>query len=166
MYNDNENYCKCHHCHHRRSRMITRYLLAVLFILAVSSRQLFNWFVSTMQQSYGMTAEMSELIYGMTAVILFSLFYYVLSCSCIKQQHPHEDTEENFFFIPTKRQNQILGRNAPRDAVYTDSDGVTFHFSSPGSGMCSDESCNDYGLIKGCPGRNHIFGEGNVQNLM
>ena len=57
-------------------------------------------------------------------------------------------TKEGFFFVAP--QNRILGRNMPREAIYNGKP-ITFKFDSVGSGMCSEESCNSYGMIKGCP---------------
>jgi hypothetical protein len=136
--------------------MITRYLLAVLFILLVSSRQMSDYF-ATMMESSEMSSSTAQLVYSIMAVALFSLFYY-LSCD------HHE--RENFFFVPTPRDDRVLGRNEPREAVFDSNKGVTFDFSTVGSGMCNEHGCNDYGLIKGCPGKNHLYGDGSISNFM
>jgi hypothetical protein len=68
---------------------------------------------------------------------------------------------ENFFFQVSEK--RTLGRNMPRDAVYTDDKGVSFEFDRIGSGMCSDGGCNSYGMIKGCPNGN-MRGRGNTDD--
>jgi hypothetical protein len=146
----------------RRSRMISRYLLAVLFILLVSSRQVSDAFINMIQDS-DLSPSTSQILYSVSAVLLFSFFYYMLTCS---NRAEDEEEQENFFFIPPTREGETLGRNAPRDAVYNDNRGVTFNFDSVGSGMCSSANCHDDGLIKGCPGRNNLYGDGGTPRFM
>jgi hypothetical protein len=71
---------------------------------------------------------------GVLAVVL------LVSCLVLPQ--------ENFFFEVTP--HRILGRNLPRQAIF-DGKPITFSFNSVGSGMCTDNGCNSYGMIKGCP---------------
>ena len=147
----------------RKSRMISRYLLAVLFILLVSSRQVSDSFINMIQES-NFSPSTSQILYSVAAVLLFSFFYYMLTCSSRSEED--EDEQENFFFIPTPREDQVLGRNDPRDAVYKDNVGVTFNFDSVGSGMCSSANCTDEGIIKGCPGRHNLYGDGGTPRFM
>jgi hypothetical protein len=150
----------------RKSRMISRYLLAVLFILLVSSRQVSDSFINMIQESnLSLSPSTSQILYSVAAVLLFSFFYYMLTCSSRRSEEDEEE-QENFFFIPTPREDQVLGRNDPRDAVYKDNVGVTFNFDSVGSGMCSSAKCTDEGIIKGCPGRNNLYGEGGLPRFM
>ncbi len=146
----------------RRSRMISRYLLAVLFILLVSSRQVSDSFINMIQESNFSTST-SQILYSVAAVLIFSFFYYMLTCG---KRGEDEQEEENFLFIPTPKEDKILGLNYPRDAVYKDKAGVTFNFDSVGSGMCSSANCHDDGIIKGCPGRYNLYGEGEAPRFM
>lgn len=146
----------------RRSRMISRYLLAVLFILLVSSRQVSDSFINMIQESNFSTST-SQILYSVAAVLIFSFFYYMLTCS---NRAEDEEEQENFFFMPPDREGRTLGRNEPRDAVYNDNRGVTFSFDSVGSGMCSSANCLDEGIIKGCPGRHNLYGEGGAPRFM
>jgi hypothetical protein len=148
----------------RRSRMISRYLLAVLFILLVSSRQVSDSFINMIQES-NLSSSTSQILYSVASVLLFSFFYYMLTCSCSGRAEDEEE-QENFFFMPPTREGETLGRNAPRDAVYSDNRGVTFNFDSVGSGMCSSPNCHDDGIIKGCPGRHNLYGEGGAPRFM
>jgi hypothetical protein len=141
--------------------MITRYLLAILFILLASSRHLVNRFIDMMRQ-YEMDEFTAEIIYSVGLVIVFSLFYYVISCARAPHSHSYQ---ENFFFQVSE--NKTLGRNHPRDAITNANKSVSFQYDVPdGSGMCSGSSCNDYGLIKGCPGKKHAFGESDPNQYM
>lgn len=140
----------------RKQRMHTTYLIAILFILLVSSQQLFSFFSSLMEGSE-MSPAMVQIIYSVSAIVIFSFLYYMVKSS--------KYGRENFFFIPSSQEEHVLGRNKPRDAVFDSDKAVTFDFSSVGSGMC-DQGCNDYGLIKGCPGRHHAYGQGSVNNFM
>lgn len=146
----------------RRSRMISRYLLAVLFILLVSSRQVSDSFINMIQES-DISSSTSQILYSVAAVLLFSFFYYMLTCSSRAED---EEEQENFFFIAPDREGETLGRNAPRDAVYSSNKGVTFNFDPVGSGMCSSPNCHDDGIIKGCPGRHNLYGEGGAPRFM
>jgi hypothetical protein len=147
----------------RRSRMISRYLLAVLFILLVSSRQVSDSFINMIQDS-NISPSTSQILYSVAAVLLFSFFYYMITCS--NRSEEDEQEQENFFFMPPDREGRTLGRNEPRDAVYNDNKGVTFSFDTVGSGMCSSANCLDEGIIKGCPGRNNLYGEGGTPKFM
>lgn len=146
----------------RRSRMISRYLLAVLFILLVSSRQVSDSFINMIQESNFSTST-SQILYSVAAVLIFSFFYYMLTCS---NRAEDEQEEENFLFMPPNQEGRTLGRNEPRDAVYNVNRGVTFSFDTVGSGMCSSANCLDEGIIKGCPGRNNLYGEGGAPKFM
>ena len=149
----------------RRSRMISRYLLAVLFILLVSSRQVSDSFINMIQESnLSSSPSTSQILYSVAAVLLFSFFYYMLTCS--NRSEEDEEEQENFFFMPPDREGRTLGRNDPRDAVYKDNKGVTFSFDTVGSGMCSSANCLDEGIIKGCPGRNNLYGDGGAPRFM
>ena len=97
----------------RKSRMISRYLLAVLFILLVSSRQVSDSFINMIQESdLSLTPSTSQILYSVAAVLLFSFFYYMLTCSSRSEED--EEEQENFFFMPPDREGRTLGRNEPR----------------------------------------------------
>ena len=147
----------------RRSRMISRYLLAVLFILLVSSRQVSDAFINMIQDS-DLSPSTSQILYSVAAVLLFSFFYYMLTCSGRSEEDEQE--QENFLFVPPTREGETLGRNVPREAVYNGNVGLTFNFDSVGSGMCSSPNCHDDGIIKGCPGRHNVYGEGSAPRFM
>lgn len=121
--------CSCKFCRGRQTRMITRYLLAILFILLASSRHLVNRFIDMMRQ-YEMDEFTAEIIYSVGLVIVFSLFYYVISCARAPHSHSYQ---ENFFFQVSE--NKTLGRNHPRDAITNANKSVSFQYDVPdGSG--------------------------------
>ena len=128
--------------------MSNRFFIALVFIALASLQVLFKKFSELeMVRAENYTDTMKQVIYTVLILVAFSLIYYFMG------------SREGFFFEVTP--DPILGRNFPREAIYTDERGVTFSFDSVGSGRCSDEGCNSYGIIKGCPGA-RTYGRGNT----
>ena len=130
--------------------MSNRFFIALVFIALASLQVLFKKFSELeMVRAENYTDTMKQIIYTVLILLAFSLVYYFMG------------SREGFFFeVPEKR---TLGRNFPREAIYDDERGVTFSFDSVGSGMCSDDGCNSYGIIKGCPGA-RSYGRGNTDD--
>jgi hypothetical protein len=94
-----------------------------------------------------------QMIFTGAVVGLFTVFYVI----------NYLVTKEGFFFVAP--QNPILGRNMPRKAIYNGKP-ITFDFDSVGSGMCTEESCNNYGMIKGCPNGRFYGTENTDDNIL
>ena len=121
------------------------YLIAMALII-ISSNNSVYFKVSEMFPDYKKSN--IQLGYTGTLVVLFTLLYIL----------NYVFTNEGFFFtVPERR---ILGRNIPRKALY-DGKAVSFEFDSVGSGMCGEEGCHNYGMIKGCPGT-RLYGSENI----
>lgn len=125
------------------------YLLTCAIIVIASNQSIFYKVSDIFKER-----EKSTIQLGFTAalVAVFTLCYLI----------NYLITKEGFFFtVPEKR---ILGRNIPREAIYNGKP-ITFKFDSVGSGMCSEESCNSYGMIKGCP-NDRYYGTENTDDSM
>jgi len=130
--------------------MSNRFFIALVFIALASLQVLFKKFSELeMVRAENYTDTMKQIIYTVLILLAFSVVYYFMG------------SREGFFFEVTP--NPILGREFPREAIYKDERGVTFSFDSVGSGMCSDDGCNSYGIIKGCPGA-RSYGRGNTDD--
>lgn len=130
--------------------MSNRFFIALIFIALASLQVLFKKFSELeLVRAENYTDTTKQLIYTVLILVAFSIIYYFIG------------SREGFFFtVPEKR---TLGRNFPREAAYDDERQVTFSFDSVGSGMCSDDGCNSYGIIKGCPGA-RSYGRGNTDD--
>ena len=123
------------------------YLLTLVIIVVASNQSIFYRVSEIFKDRQKSTIQI-----GFTGVLvaLFTLCYII----------NYLFTKEGFFFeVPEKR---ILGRNIPREAIYNGKP-ISFQFDSVGSGMCSEESCNNYGMIKGCP-NGRFYGTGNTDD--
>jgi hypothetical protein len=130
--------------------MASNYLIALFFIIIASLNVLFEKFSKMdLVVSQRFSPTINQLVYTSIIVVLFTIFYMLLA------------TKEGFFF--TAPQNPILGRNMARDAAFDTDRQLTFSFDSVGSGMCSDDGCNSYGMIKGCPNAKS-YGRGNTDD--
>lgn len=128
------------------------YLLTLAIIAVASNQSIFYKFSVS---EYLKNKDKTTVQFYFTGIfaILFTLFYFV----------NYVITKEGFFFVAP--QNPILGRNMPREAIY-DGKPISFQFDSVGSGMCSEESCNNYGMIKGCPNGRYYGTENTDDNVL
>lgn len=111
------------------------YLLTLVIIVVASNQSIFYKVSEIFKEREKSTIQLG---FTVALVALFTLCYVI----------NYLFTKEGFFFEVTPK--RILGRNMPREAIYNGKP-ISFQFDSVGSGMCSQESCNSYGMIKGCP---------------
>ena len=130
------------------------YLLTLVIIVVGSNQSIFYKVSEIFKERDKSTIQL-----GFTAalVAVFTMFYFI----------NYLITKEGFFFVVSDPEDRILGRNTnriPRDSIY-DGKPISFKFDSVGSGMCSQESCNNYGMIKGCP-NGRFYGTGNTDDTI
>lgn len=128
------------------------YLLTLVIIVVASNQSIF-FKVSKMKMFETLEKSTIQIGFTVALVALFTLFYLI----------NYLFTKEGFFFVAP--QNPILGRNIPREAIYNGKP-ISFQFDSVGSGMCSEESCNNYGMIKGCPNGRYYGTENTDDNIL
>ena len=126
------------------------YLLTLVIIVVGSNQSIFYRVSEIFKDRQKSTIQMG---FTVALVALFTLCYVI----------NYLFTKEGFFFEAP--QNPILGRNMPRQAIY-DGKPISFQFDSVGSGMCSEESCNNYGMIKGCPNGRFYGTENTDDNIL